>query len=95
MLEVGDKNDPVVDPEVRNTPVESHLSEAALVGPEGGTGNGEEEAKVGPNNLPLVVLAEDDGLGVEVYSCQPCPEGSLCEKCDTTWFGGFRYKLLK
>jgi hypothetical protein len=55
-----------VDEEVRDTVVEHHLGKGALVGPVAGAEEDGKDTEVGPEDLPLVVLAEDDRVGGEV-----------------------------
>lgn len=66
MLEVGDHDNPRVDEEVRDAVDEHHLLEAPDHGPVGEAADDEGETNVRPDDLPLVVLAEDDGRRQEV-----------------------------
>lgn len=82
VLQVGDHDQPaarvsavyklvivgglLVDPKVRDKVQGHHLGEAAVVGPDGEGGEGEEDAEVGDEDLPSVGGLEDDGSGVKV-----------------------------
>lgn len=66
VLQVGDHDQPVVDPEVRDTIVSHHGTERSL---RDGVGNGAESegnSNVGHQDLRSVSLVKDDGLWIEV-----------------------------
>lgn len=67
MLEVGDKHEPVVDPEVRDKVNDGDFAKGALVRPEREERNDDTETDVGSNDLPKVLGLEQDRLGVKVY----------------------------
>ena len=66
VLHEGDVDEPSVGPEVRSTVVAEDVEEASLL--DGNTDDGEDddEANVGDNDTPLVVLAEERRARVEV-----------------------------
>jgi hypothetical protein len=66
VLQVGDHDEVRVNEEVRDAVVEHHLGERASVRPVRGAGEDSKDAEVRPEDLPLVVLAEDDRVGGEV-----------------------------
>ena len=67
VLEVGDEDKPVVDPEVRDDVHDKHLREGALVRPVSEGGEVEEDTNVRHDDLHPVLGLEDDRFGVEVW----------------------------
>jgi hypothetical protein len=66
VLEVGNENEPVVNPKVRNGVKHEHLGNRALVGPVAKTSHDRGDTDVGQDNVKVVTSLEDDGSGVEV-----------------------------
>ena len=66
VLEVGDKDQPVVDVEVWDTVDDGHLGKASLDAPEGQGGEDEGDTNVGNDDLRLFAVLENVGVGVEV-----------------------------
>lgn len=66
VLEVGDKDEPMVDVEVRDTVDDEHLEEAPLDGPVSETGKDGKDTEVRDDDLGRLAVLEDDRLGVKV-----------------------------
>lgn len=67
MLQVRDKDEPVVDPEVRDQVNDGDFRERALVRPEREERNHDGQANVGRNDLPKVLRLEQDRVRVKVW----------------------------
>lgn len=66
MLQIGDEDQPVIHPKVRDEVHHQHLGKRAFVRPESESGEVEQDAEIGGEDLPLVLRLEDDRIGVEV-----------------------------
>jgi len=66
VLHEGDVDEPSVAPEVRSTIVAEDVDEASLLDGDTNDGEDDDEAKVGDDDTPLVVLAEERRARVEV-----------------------------
>lgn len=60
MLEEGDQDEPVVDPEVRDTIDDGNFGKATFVAPESESTDHGDKSGVGKDNVPELALLEDD-----------------------------------
>lgn len=60
VLEVGDEDQPVVDPKVRKEVDDQDLGDGSLVGPVAESSEGDPDSNVGNDDVPLVSSLEDD-----------------------------------
>lgn len=72
VLQVGDEDKPVVDPEVRDEVHDEHFAERALVRPVSESGKVQGDTDVGSDDLPEMLGLEDDCVGVEVCDVSFC-----------------------
>ena len=66
VLEVGDENEPVVNPEVRENVKNEHLGDRTLVSPVAKTSHDGSDTNVGQDDVKVVTGLENDGSGVKV-----------------------------
>lgn len=71
VLEESDENEVVVDNEVRDQIIASHLGETSLEGPVGEHRCSDGNTNIGSDNLPEVSLVENGGGGLEVIGMSP------------------------